>query len=1353
MNEQQASLLLNSSPDALVIYDNEGKATYLNPAFEQIFGWTADELLGKRIDFVPEANQAETAEFIQTVLAGGTVTAADTQRLTKDGRIIDVQLSAAMTWDDKGNPLNTIVTLRDVTQQRQSERERELLLASEYEQRLLAETLSEVTIALTVHTSLTAVLDEILIQARRLVPYTTANIALLEENSLRVAGSRGYDDIGKEDFVSDLVQHLDTIPLSAQAIASRKPLLIHETQEHQDSQQNEQTSWIRSYIGMPLALQERVVGMLRVNSDQPRHFTEKDVLRLTPLTQVAAIAIDNTRLYEEAQAEINKRKAAEAALEKRVEQRTAELQRSRQQANTLIQLNPYAIIEWDKNFHVTVWNPGAANIFGYTAKEAMSQHARFIIPEDVWPLVDDVWQMLLAQEGGTNSINENITQDGRRIICNWYNTPLVDAKGKVTGVASFVEDITEREQAEASLAKRNQLLEILNQLSREASFTLEIGTSLNRVCQSITELFNTTSGYISNFNLEEKTLQVVGEYFAPEANELERQSDLGFIYDMEKDFGYDEQRLQNLDQITVFHVDDAHIPLEEREHLQQYGTHTAINGMLHHQGKPIGVLEMYESRGRREFTDEEIEFFRAITNQVAVIIDNANLYNELANKLTERSILEDQIQESLARRGREMQLLNQLTREVSLASSLNELYNQVVTLIKEQFDYYYVQLFRYNTALNTAELVVGYGEVGDRLVAMHHSVPMGVGLIGRAAATGETVLISDVASDTFWQPNPLLPRTRGEIAVPIKLGAQILGVLDVQSDIVNALDENDQILLEGVGGQIAVAIESANLRQGMADRLRELSSLQHLMTREGWQEYQVGEHIRAPGYVFSRAEVEPLIIDALSHQNGGQQAGTNGRTLSQPLAIRGTTIGTIGIEDDPERPLSDEDKDFITAVSEQVAEALEIARLLDTTQEALSTQERLSTELRTVAEVSTVAATIMERNRLLQSVVDLTKTSFDLYHAHIYLLNEPGDTLSLTAGADQVGRLMTLEENHIPLRASSIVASAARSRQAIVENDTHASNNFLPHPLLPHTRSELAIPMIVGERLVGVLDVQADSQNRFAEQDVLIMRTLASQVAVAVQNAEQYTEQVELAEKLREVEQLKSEFLASMSHELRTPLNSIIGFADVLLEGLDGPLNDRMEQDVRLIRDSGDHLRNLIGDILDMSKIEAGKMELRYEEIDIRQLAQDVIATATPLVSETDIRLHLNIVPNLFNIHADRTRLRQIMWNIMGNAIKFTSKGSVTLTLQSQENNLLVSIRDTGIGISPEHIPIVFEQFRQIDGALNRTAEGTGLGMPITKKLVELHGGEIWVESVVNEGSTFWFTIPRFPAPATNVEI
>ena len=418
-----------------------------------------------------------------------------------------------------------------------------------------------------------------------------------------------------------------------------------------------------------------------------------------------------------------------------------------------------------------------------------------------------------------------------------------------------------------------------------------------------------------------------------------------------------------------------------------------------------------------------------------------------------------------------------------------------------------------------------------------------------------------------------------------------------------------------------------------------------------------------------------------------------------------------------------------------MAEALENASLLEQTQ-------KHSVEMEAVARVSAAASSILESDRLLQTVTQLTKERFDLYHVAIFLLKD--NMLQLSAGTilpkDSLARNMSPEINI--LEQQSLVSRAARGREPIVIDDISHENGLLAHPTLPLTRSELAIPLIVGDQVLGVLDLQSDSPNRFGEGDIQIHATLAAQVAVALQNATLYAEQLETAERLREVDRLKSEFLASMSHELRTPLNSIIGFADVLLEGIDGPLNERMNEDVTLIRDSGRHLRALIGEMLDMSKIEAGVMELYYEEVDIRALAQEIVANTRTLAMGKKLDVQLEIETGLDMIEADRTRLTQILLNLMGNAVKFTEQGSITLSLEERNGRLLASVQDTGIGIRQEDIPAIFEQFRQVDGSLTRKAGGTGLGIPISRSLVELHGGEMWVESEPGSGSTFMFTIP-----------
>ena len=737
------------------------------------------------------------------------------------------------------------------------------------------------------------------------------------------------------------------------------------------------------------------------------------------------------------------------------------------------------------------------------------------------------------------------------------------------------------------------------------------------------------------------------------------------------------------------------------------------------------------------FTEQVVSFYRTLAEQGSIALIGTQLFAVT--------------QMALKRRTQEVALTIQIAQEIASAPNLSDLYQRVVNQIKEQFDYYHVQLLRYDPFLDTVALIYGYGAIGQQMLDMNHSMPLGVGLIGTAAASGQTTYRGNVKVDTDWQSNPLLYKTQSEIAVPIKLKDEVLGVLDVQSDWLNGFSENDQLLLEGLCGQIAVAIESTRLREEMDARVNELTTLQRYMSREGWESYRATKEDILFGYQFDHQGVAAL-VDELNLEpsaNGGsevQETAVIKQKRETPLAVLGgEIIGKISVEENEDNPLSDEDLEFIQSVSAQVAEALEAARLFEQTQDALSEQERLSTQLETVAQVSTAASTVLEVDALLQAVVDLTKASFGLYHTHIYLIDPETKKLALRAGADQVGRLMTLEGRQIGLYDESIVARAARSKDGIVENDVRKIVDFLPNALLPQTRAELAVALIIGESVIGVLDLQADKVDFFTEEDLNIHRTLASQIAVAVQNASLFAEQVETSEKLREVDRLKSEFLASMSHELRTPLNSIIGFADVLLEGLDGELNERMEEDVRLIRDSGRHLRELIGDILDMSKIESGRMEMRYEEIDIHQMGHDILANAAPLAEAKNLALHLNISDEVDVIEADRTRLRQVLWNIMGNAIKFTEKGSVTLSVDIEENHLLVGIHDTGIGIEEEHIPIVFEQFRQIDGNLNRSVGGTGLGMPITKKLVELHGGEIWIESVKGQGSTFWFTIPASP--------
>jgi PAS domain S-box-containing protein len=1033
-----------------------------------------------------------------------------------------------------------------------------------------------------------------------------------------------------------------------------------------------------------------------------------------------------------------------------------------------------AVFMTDVDGVITYVNSAFERMYGYGRDEAIGQTPR-ILKSGEWPEEYEVlWQRLLEGEVVSFEI-VNQTADGRLIHVEGTNSPVVDEQGELAGFMGIHRDVSEQKQVEQALQaasqdleqqvvhrtaeltqanallvergaemeqlrrqlrQRNEVMQALSELSHRMAADPDTMAPFEEVIGRLAGMMDATSAHL--YELEpESGVSVIAEYLSPSAGPAESLLGSAADDDLLNDVVASRQRFITEGRPFVRHAGDRRLSSGEREGMARRGVNSILGIPLPPVGGLMAVLEFWDSREKRPFNRDEIMLAEAVADQLVVPLDNARLLSQIEAELAERRQTEDRIQESLERRSRQVQLSAQVARDVVTAANLDELYRRVVTQVKEQFGHYHVQLLRYEEAADAVALIAGYGEVGRQMKASGHRMPLGIGLIGKAAQTGQSVLRPDVGLADDWQPNPLLPETKAELAVPIMLGESVLGVLDVQSSRVNGLDEEDQLVLEGLCGQIAVAIESTRLRQEMADRLDELNRLQQIMSHEGWLSFRARRDTGALGYRFSLSALEDVDSEQLAADRlwpDDQKAGQE--TLAKPMRVRGEVIGTLGIEDDPEHPMSPEDQELLEAISVQVAEALESARLLEQTQ-------RHAVEMEAVAQVSAAASTILEAPKLLQTVASLTRERFDLQHVGIYVLEDG----RLTKASESPQQPVPRGDGQLPEIAMdngrSAVARAASDGTAMLVHDLQASDDFLVDPSLAEARSELAIPLVVGGQVLGVLDLLSTRAHRFGDDDVRIHTTLAAQVAVAYQNANLYARQLETTARLREVDRLKSQFLASMSHELRTPLNSIIGFADVLLEGIDGPLNDRMREDVTLIRDSGRHLRALIGEMLDMSKIEAGMMELRYEVINIPLLAREVMANTRSLALGKDLDIVLDLDERLATVQADRTRLTQILLNLLSNAVKFTKRGSVTLAMTDRDENMLVQVSDTGIGIKAADIPTIFEQFRQIDGSMTRQAGGTGLGLSISKSLVELHGGQMWVESAPGKGSTFYFTIPK----------
>jgi PAS domain S-box-containing protein len=677
---------------------------------------------------------------------------------------------------------------------------------------------------------------------------------------------------------------------------------------------------------------------------------------------------------------------------------------------------------------------------------------------------------------------------------------------------------------------------------------------------------------------------------------------------------------------------------------------------LKREGKVIGVLDT-QDRTPGRFGKSTVALFQTMADQIAILFENSALLGRITEQSKRLSLFTTQLSTAA-----------EVARRLSTILDPEYLLNETVELVNSRFGFYHVHLYLLDSE-NQLVVRAGSGEVGRVLKGRKHSIQLdhAKSVIARAARERVAQWVEDTTLESSDVPNPLLPQTRAELAVPLMAGDKVLGVLDIQDDEPGRFSQTERDTFATLAGQVATAQKSAEeavresrqLLQTVMDNIPQaifwkdrnlsylgcnrafaadagLASAQDILGKTDWD---MPWEEQAELYCADDTRVMETGVPKLDYEE--PQTTPNGtliwlRTNKVPLRdAEGNVSAVLGMYED---------------ITERKRAELEI--------------QKRATDLKTVAEVSTAASTILETDRLLQAVVDLTKSNFNLYHAHIYLINEAGDTLTLAAGAGEVGRQMTAQGWQIPLnRERSLVAQAARNRQGVVANDVRAEPDYMPNPLLPDTRSELAVPLIMGDKVLGVLDVQSDRIGRFMPEDITIQSTLAAQVATALENARLFEEVKLTAERLQEVDRLKSEFLASMSHELRTPLNSIIGYSEVILMGINGAVDPETHEDLQAIYDNGQHLLTLINDILDLAKIEAGRMSLKTEPVDIATLLDEVKTKSVGLLhkNKKPIELIVTAEQDLEPIQADRLRLSQVLNNLVSNAIKFTDQGRVSL--------------------------------------------------------------------------------------------
>jgi signal transduction histidine kinase len=291
-------------------------------------------------------------------------------------------------------------------------------------------------------------------------------------------------------------------------------------------------------------------------------------------------------------------------------------------------------------------------------------------------------------------------------------------------------------------------------------------------------------------------------------------------------------------------------------------------------------------------------------------------------------------------------------------------------------------------------------------------------------------------------------------------------------------------------------------------------------------------------------------------------------------------------------------------------------------------------------------------------------------------------------------------------------------------------------------RAVLGLPMLREGEPIGVLTLTRKEPRAFTEKQIELVTTFTDQAAIAIENARLFDEIQEKSRQLEEASKHKSQFLANMSHELRTPLNAILGYTELIADGVYGDTPEKVQTTLKRIVTNGHHLLGLINDVLDLSKIEAGQLTLSLTDYSMKDVVYNVYGAVEPLAAQKKLTFKAEIAPDMHAGHGDERRLTQVLLNLVGNAIKFTDAGAVVIKASQSNGSFSVAVCDTGPGISADDQKKLFQEFQQADSSTTKKKGGTGLGLAISKRIVEMHGGKIWLESEVGRGSTFAFTIP-----------
>ena len=1228
------------------------------------------------------------------------------------------------------------------------------------------------------------------------------------ESAARVCG---IDDVALRLREGDSLvsrAHFGPIPVGGVEVAIDAPPVLwvrdHGTLHIPDVLQQKEiqmvfTGTARTFLAVPLRLQGELIGSLTARRTEVRPFTSAQIKLLETFADQAVIAIENVRLFNELKESLEQQTATSEILGVIASSPT-----DIQPVLDTVIANAVKLSGATKG-HVRQLDGELLRVvanYGETAEEVALLQSR---PGRVGSLTSTdrafsgrraIQIADAATERGSSSL---AARRGARTL---LSVPLL-REGMAIGVIviwrDFVEPFTERQielvktfADQAVIAIENvRLFKELQERNSELHEALEHQTAtagvLGIISRSPTDVQPVLDAIVESAarvcGIDDVVLRL------HEGANLVSRAHFGSIPIpvAHVEISIDRAEYRGVRERGTLHVPDAHAQ-NDFPMLGSSGTfRTYLAAPLRQHGEFIGGLFARRTE-MRPFTPAQIKLLETFADQAVIAIENVRLFQELKEAL-EQQTATSEILGVIASSPTDVQPVLD-----AVAESAARLCDASNALIWRVFG-------------DNLQIAAQHGQVPPpvRMLAMSRRTPGGRAIIDR-----QTIHLHDIVSEGAEFPDlqggNAITGTRTLLATPLLREELPIGVIVVRRQEIRPFSEKQIKLLETFADQAVIAIENVRLFKELGDRNAELrEALEHqtataevlgiisrsptdvqpvldaivesaarvcgiddvvLRLHEGNNSVvrahfgpvpnpRTGISIDEPQFHWIR-EHGTLHIPDVRAQNDFPAVGSasGSRTfLFVPLRQQGDLIGALVARRIEVRSFTRVQIKLLETFADQAVIAIGNVRLFQELQARTSELARSVGELRALGEVGQAVSSTLDLETVLTRIASHAVQLSGADGGAIYEYDE--DTLEFQLrGSHQIEKELVDALRGSPIQlGGGAVGQAAASREPVQVTDViderqYATARFRPMLARLGYRSLLAVPLLREQRIMGGITIYRRRTGSFSPEVINLLQTFATQSVLAIQNARLFREIEEKSRQIEAANRHKSEFLANMSHELRTPLNAIIGFSEVLGERMFGELNEKQAEYTEDILSSGRHLLSLINEILDLSKVEAGRMELELATFDLPLAIDNARTFVRERAAKHGINLDVTVDERLGDLLGDERKIKQILLNLLSNAVKFTPEGGrIGISAKQADGSVEISVSDTGIGISPEDQSKIFEEFRQVGGDYAHKTEGTGLGLTLAKKFVELHGGRIWVESEVGKGSTFSFTLPERSSP------